>query len=1659
MEEISLVGAKEIHFGVGWETQEQNLDLDSIVAVFDKWGNHVETIDGLSRTTSRCGSILHHGDDVTGGKDGDAETIGVNLTTLEKRTEVLVLIVTIMRGDFVKVDSIHARVICDIPDPEASFGTGIQFQPDDELMKYERSCKLPEENTQNIAMMIRLKRVKGGLNRWVAQTMGVLGRTQDVVTAVQENLLDIFPKLKIAGKDMGLRAVTDVMNRLDVRTIHKLENDFVKSGDEGDGLNVYEFCECMIKHLDLLSGKEDKLHIVSLLTEMFNQIDVDGDGSMEWEEFTAFVIQSGLMATQGGAGGQANEASDLQFVRDKYEDKVVHGKEIRIIEFFPGLNHFLVASEKADHVKMFDHNSTYVRTLQIPEDPQRLAKIVVLDTEYCHEENVLAVAASDFSITLWDMRKGRLGKNEPKILRTLKAPTSQVSMVWCHNHRTLFTAGVNLEIIAWNVKTQSVLGKLVAHKDMIMHVICIEELDMIVSAGLDKMIHLYGIPEMAHFGSCKGHRKGVRRICYGHNMLFSCGFEYTVRAWEIDLNEAGKRFAEGKQVMTLKGHTVMLLDVQCVPSEQPMVVSCDVNGNFKVWDVGTFATFSGEGIELQEFTPGNSLTCPIRCFFLSSKCTSGPIPGSESNPEPMKAICTLVAAANEIVRFSMVSIQSKSVLTPKLVLYNHSTLQFFSVSGPDVHMWDASHGGKVHSFWDIFGNSKYITSMTFDNRKRKFIAGSEDGRVVVFNSVSGEKMKYGHPHKAEVTGVTYCGQCRCIISSSSDGRLVVLDENVDEELQSLRVVKKAHLRGIYCSEYCEQYGLIATGSSDGTLRVWNFVDLKLQVECVGHMAQICAATFVVPYNVLISVDCAGNILGWHLPFDRRIPGDRGIIYPTTSFSLTGVPKTSVFTCFQWHDFSDPKTSDNQTDFRRVAAVSDDRGMVTEFDLTAALTKMKAVAVENIPIDDPQYNPYLKFSAYKFLSPKIPKEQIEQALTGGSVNHIDLEPLRRFKANSDAIQYLTFVDKPPMLATASFDDKIKLFSEAIGDDDDPLGEMCLKPLEKGDIEPEWLVPLEGNNLGERQRKDAQTLLNAAEQEEYKSLMIEKRNAKQRIEMLDALQKFKALGLIKDRAYSDNDVMDSVRKLKSQLAAFENFDDISDEKVARLRAMLEQVHEGEETDGNITWGEFFDTMGNVDSAGKAFSKASVFSGSLRGLFGGEEISRLETIRKRGMHKIYEYMPPGEADAKSKTMMPQIQDMQANTSPLLGYLNLRKELHKRGDINPKGKSSDKQLARALKFARPSKFLLEHLGPKKKRRKSKPFLGKNLSTTSLSKSSSFFSKSMQSVAEESSMGNSFFLTGGNIGSIDMDDDSPYNGFSLPTIPDQPFGTQQKPTKERKKKSNRYGSTINEIMARANEILKESDDIEPKVKKERRKRASILAGKKKDLSNKEEVDRVRKSSIKSTRRLSSSFHGSKKKGQWRIRHYQKQEVMEVIHSFQKLDEDVTGTIDVNEFLRLPQFEGMDKGSIDHLFRTIDKDGGGSVNMEELLGVMFPKATESDLQLMLEMAHAEQYTRKKEQKASVLTSTQRIEIETIFDMYDTDNSNSVSLVELLEALGRKLQGILSAQEISDIFATADKDGNEDLDRDEFVKLYEEYFLVPVQDHEDTPGPGSAASWS
>ena len=58
--------------------------------------------------------------------------------------------------------------------------------------------------------------------------------------------------------------------------------------------------------------------------------------------------------------------------------------------------------------------------------------------------------------------------------------------------------------------------------------------------------------------------------------------------------------------------------------------------------------------------------------------------------------------------------------------------------------------------------------------------------------------------------------------------------------------------------------------------------------------------------------------------------------------------------------------------------------------------------------------------------------------------------------------------------------------------------------------------------------------------------ETKEAQRKIEVMEALQRFQDLGLIKPRVYSDEDVAGIVSKLKGQLAVFDDFNDDSDDK---------------------------------------------------------------------------------------------------------------------------------------------------------------------------------------------------------------------------------------------------------------------------------------------------------------------------------------------------------------------------------------------------------------------------------------------------------------------------------------------------------------------------------
>ena len=120
----------------------------------------------------------------------------------------------------------------------------------------------------------------------------------------------------------------------------------------------------------------------------------------------------------------------------------------------------------------------------------------------------------------------------------------------------------------------------------------------------------------------------------------------------------------------------------------------------------------------------------------------------------------------------------------------------------------------------------------------------------------------GHdPQDGEISFIGYgdddatiitCGWDR-VIKIHSDKR----DENKSSKENVLRGKKNCHKKDIISGAYSHNLGLIATGSRDNMVRVWDYEKVKLEDELAGHTADIVILKFLNPFPILLSADNSG----------------------------------------------------------------------------------------------------------------------------------------------------------------------------------------------------------------------------------------------------------------------------------------------------------------------------------------------------------------------------------------------------------------------------------------------------------------------------------------------------------------------------------------------------------------------------------------------------------------------------------------------------------------------------------------------------------------------------------------------------------------------------------------------------------------------------------
>uniref|UniRef100_A0A3B4WTK8 WD repeat-containing protein 49-like n=1 Tax=Seriola lalandi dorsalis TaxID=1841481 RepID=A0A3B4WTK8_SERLL len=303
--------------------------------------------------------------------------------------------------------------------------------------------------------------------------------------------------------------------------------------------------------------------------------------------------------------------------------------------------------------------------------------------------------------------------------------------------------------------------------------------------------------------------KGVKAfdLCAKRSLLVTGGMDRLIRMWN-------------KPTGVLKGHSAPIIYL-CISSEDSQIFSVSIDSTVKIWD-------------LQD-------QC---CLFTADPKASG-IHGDISACSYSSAMKSLFIAADCMAVLSLKIPQFCSRLTvshnePVMCCgYSEEFRQVVSCTeGSVVKVWDFDSGCQVFEFGGTPDLSA-VTCMAFDLRGR-LITGGRDGCLKIWNFNNGQclkTLKRGECH--EVCDCIFLKVHRNYVMSVGRDRKIDIYTDIPEDLHHVQRpkpswqddLKNGHNEDILCVAQCPPT-LLATGSYDGEIIVWNVVSGRIQCRFV-----------------------------------------------------------------------------------------------------------------------------------------------------------------------------------------------------------------------------------------------------------------------------------------------------------------------------------------------------------------------------------------------------------------------------------------------------------------------------------------------------------------------------------------------------------------------------------------------------------------------------------------------------------------------------------------------------------------------------------------------------------------------------------------------------------------------------------------------------------
>ncbi|ORZ11811.1 putative platelet-activating factor acetylhydrolase ib alpha subunit [Absidia repens] len=315
------------------------------------------------------------------------------------------------------------------------------------------------------------------------------------------------------------------------------------------------------------------------------------------------------------------------------------------------------------------------------------------------------------------------------------------------------------------------------------------------------------IPRPPEQHSLTGHRNPITRVEFHpvYQVLASASEDTTIKIWDYE---------SGDFECTLKGHTKAVQDLAFDPKGN-YLVSCSADLTIKVWDVNN-------DYKCIKTLYGHDHSVSSVCFLPSGdKIVSASRDKTIKLWDMASGYCEKTFSGHlEWVRSVVPSEDGRWLLTAS----NDQTARLWDLQTTETKMDFRGHDHVVE--WAIFAPVNaypYIEQLMGIENKTKdqpiagqyIITGSRDKTIKLWD-INGQLLHTFVGHDNWVRGLVIHPSGKYLLSASDDKSIKIWDLKTGRCMKTL----EAHDHFVTCISYCHTSPVVATGSVDQTVKVW-----------------------------------------------------------------------------------------------------------------------------------------------------------------------------------------------------------------------------------------------------------------------------------------------------------------------------------------------------------------------------------------------------------------------------------------------------------------------------------------------------------------------------------------------------------------------------------------------------------------------------------------------------------------------------------------------------------------------------------------------------------------------------------------------------------------------------------------------------------------------